>query len=185
MGSLCVICVPLPLDYPRCKIKTHSCCVDAELTLHWRSFSDMVTIWSCAFLPRKLADTSIMDQSSLIASWYSKMQGIKSLTLHWRACLGHSDNLVEACLPWEAANSSIIDQSSLIAPWYSKMQGQKLLTLRWCSFSGHNEEVNESVFTWKRGRLFDCGLMSPHSPCIFHDAKPEVLDSPLTLIFRT
>jgi len=44
-------------------------------------------------LPRKAADSTIMEWRRRTAHAYSMMQGQKSLTLCWRWLLGHSRNV--------------------------------------------------------------------------------------------
>jgi len=94
IGSLRVIWIPLPLDYPDCKIEHHWCCIDASLTFHWRLFWDMVMILSYAFFSWKAAHSSIMNQCSPTAPRFSNMQGQKLLMLGWRSLLGHCSNVV-------------------------------------------------------------------------------------------
>jgi len=61
----------------------------------------MLMILLLAFLPRKAADSLIMDQSSLITPWYSKMQGLRLLMLRWRSVLGHSDKVVDSIIAYK------------------------------------------------------------------------------------
>jgi len=67
-----------------------------SLTHCGRSFWDMSMIMFYVFLPRKAADSSIMDQCSLITPWYSKMQALKSLMLRWLGFSADSDMVVES-----------------------------------------------------------------------------------------
>jgi len=65
------------------------------------------------------------------------------------------------------------------------MQGLKLMTLRGRSLLGYTDDVVEIIFAWKGGLYIEYGLMSLHNPCMFQDARPEVVDAPLTHIFST
>jgi len=67
-----------------------------SLMLRWRSFWDMLTILSEAYLPRKAAGSTIIDHCRCIASWVSKMEGLKLLTLRRRPILGDSDDVVSS-----------------------------------------------------------------------------------------
>jgi hypothetical protein len=83
------------LDYTRCNTQNHWhsvdtlltqcwCCIDALLTLRWRSFGG-VAVLTHTILPAKAAKTSIMDKCRSTAFGLHKMQPIKSLTLCWRS----------------------------------------------------------------------------------------------------
>jgi len=64
------------------------------------------------------------------------------------------------------------------------MQDQKLLMLRWRSLLGGGDDIVNSNFALKGSRYIDYGLMSIHSALSVHDAKPKIIEGPLTLIFR-
>jgi len=53
---------------------------------------------SQAFLPRKTANSSIMEQYARTASWVSMMQGLKLLTLHRLSILGDSHDVVHSII---------------------------------------------------------------------------------------
>ena len=113
------------------------------------------------------------------------MHNQKSLTLRWRSLWEMVTILSKLFLPRTAADSSIMGQCRRTTLASSKMQCQKSLTLCWCSFLGQTGDGVAIIFAYKCGRQFDDSSMSPRSPCIFHDARPKVVDSPLTLVFRT
>jgi hypothetical protein len=56
----------------------------------------IVTIFSEAYLARKVTDSMIIDDCKCIASWFSKMHGLNWLTLRWRAFLEHSDDVINS-----------------------------------------------------------------------------------------
>jgi len=55
-----------------------------SLMLRWHSFKYIVMMLWTGCLPRKSANSSIMDECHCTAPWLSKMQGPKLLTLQWR-----------------------------------------------------------------------------------------------------
>jgi len=67
-----------------------------SLTLHWRSFWDMVTILSLAYLPRMVAESTIVDHRGRMADRFSKIEGLISLMLRWRSFSGHSNDVVQS-----------------------------------------------------------------------------------------
>jgi len=65
----------------------------------------------------------------------------------------------------------------------SEMNNQKSQTLRWHSFSGGCSDIVTSIFAYKGGLYYDYWSMPLHRPWIIKDARPEIIDAPLTLIF--
>jgi len=49
-----------------------------------------------AFLPRMVADSSIMEHCGRTACRFSKMQALNLLTLLWHSFLGHSYDVVDS-----------------------------------------------------------------------------------------
>jgi hypothetical protein len=66
----------------------------------------------------------------------------------------------------------------------SMMQDQKSLTLRWRSFLGGGSDMVVGIFAHKGGQYCHYGLMLSRSLVIIQDARPEMGDTPLTLISR-
>jgi len=65
-----------------------------------------------------------------------------------------------------------------------KMQGQKSLTLRRGSFLCWGREHVAFVFASKGGQYLICGGLQPIATQITQDARPKIIDTPLTLIVR-
>jgi len=65
------------------------------------------------------------------------------------------------------------------------MQDKKSLTLWWRSCLDGGSDIVSVTFAHNDSQYFDYGLMSLHSPLIIQDARPQVIDAPLTLIFST
>jgi len=69
-----------------------------------------------------------------------------------------------------------------VASRLSMMQDQKLLTLCWRSFLRGGSHIVTSVSAHTGGRYIDYGLVSMHSALSVPDARPKIIDAPLTLI---
>jgi len=65
------------------------------------------------------------------------------------------------------------------------MQDQASLQHRWRSFLGGGSDIITSIFASQGGRHIDYGLMPMHFGLSIPDARPEIMDAPLTLIFGT
>jgi len=73
------------------------------------------------------------------------------------------------------------DKATLRLP---KMHIQKLLMLRWRSFSEWGRECAAVVFAHKGGQYFIYGCLQPITTEITHNAKPNISNARLMLIFR-
>ena len=92
--------------------------------------------------------------------------------------------LLVPLLPITAANTSIMDLCRCRAFGLCELLDVKLLML-WCrSFWGHSRDVVGGIFAYKGSQLFDYGWIWLHSPWNIYDARPEIADAPLMLIFR-
>jgi len=89
-----------------------------------------------------------------------------------------------ALLRIQAADSMIMGQHRCIAVWLSKMQAQKSLTPRWRLFLGGSSLISTTIFAYKGGQYCNYGSMPLHSHWIIQNARPKIIDAPLTLIFR-
>jgi len=63
------------------------------------------------------------------------------------------------------------------------MQDQKSLTLRWRSFLGGGSGLVAAIVTHKGNQPFHYSLKSSQSCFGIQDAKTNIVDTPLTLIF--
>jgi len=64
------------------------------------------------------------------------------------------------------------------------MQDQESLTLRWHSLLGGGSDIMAAIVPHKGRRNFDYRLILSHSCMIIQDAKTNMVDAPLTLIFK-
>jgi len=64
------------------------------------------------------------------------------------------------------------------------MEDQTLLTLCGGSFLGGSNNIVTSIFTHKGSQYSNYGLLLLHSPVIIKDARPKIIDAPLTLSSR-
>ena len=67
---------------------------------------------------------------------------------------------------------------------FAMMQCQKSLRLPYRSFLGGSSDIFRSIFAQEGGLQNDYGLMLFQSPNIMQDAKPKIVDAPLTQNFR-
>jgi len=65
-----------------------------------------------------------------------------------------------------------------------KIEDQKLLELHWHSLLWGGTNIVNTIFAHNGGQHFDCRFMLLHSSLVIEDARPEIVDGPLTLIFR-
>jgi len=75
----------------------------------------------------------------------------------------------------------VCNWSPVILP---RMQNQKLLTLCWWSFLGWGRERAAIIFAPKGGQYLIYGCLQPITSGITQDARPKIIDAPLTVIFR-
>jgi len=61
---------------------------------------------------------------------------------------------------------------------------QKLLLHHQCLFLEGGSGIATSIFAHQGGQYFDYGLKSMHSPWIIQFARPKIIHTLLTLIFR-
>jgi len=64
------------------------------------------------------------------------------------------------------------------------MQAQRSLTLHWRWFLGGSSDIVTSIFVQKGDQYYEYGCMPWHSPGSVNDARPKIIEAPLTLIFR-
>jgi len=139
MSSLWVICVPLPLDYPTCKMKNRWRSVDAHFATRLRSY------WRHLCLERR----------TIVRLWVNVAAQLLPFTRckarsRWRSVDAHFwDILAMLSQPFshrKAADSLMIVQSRHAALAFAMMQGEKPLTLRWRSYLGHSPDVVATMF---------------------------------------
>jgi len=87
-------------------------------------------------------------------------------------------------LSMKAAYLSFMNVCNQSPCWLTMMQGQTLLTLHWCSFSECGRERVAFSFGFICGlyHIYEC--LYPISTQITQDARPKIVDTPLTLISR-
>jgi len=143
MSSLWVICVPLPVDHPTCKIKncwhavkahfgTRSRSYRKDLCLEWRP---IVRLWV-----NVAAQPLPFPRCKARSCW-------DSVDAHFQ------DIVVMMSQPFprrKVADSSMIVQCRHTAFALSMMQGQKLLRLRWRSYSEHSPDVVATMVCLER-----------------------------------
>jgi len=86
--------------------------------------------------------------------------------------------------PIEAANTFNIYRNDHIAFDLRDLQDQKLLTLRWRSISEWGSEHKARTFAYKASQYRICEWSQPFAKQITSDARPKIVDTPLTLILR-
>jgi len=64
------------------------------------------------------------------------------------------------------------------------MQDHQSVTFQWFAFSGWCTESVATVVAPKGGQYLLYGCLQPIACCITQDARPKIIDTPLTLIFR-
>ena len=90
-----------------------------------------------------------------------------------------------ACyLPIKASNSWYIDVCDHSPVGLPKVQEQKLLTLCWRSFSEWGRECVTFSFAYKCSLYLIYKHLHPIATQITQDARPKIIDSPLTLVLR-
>jgi len=70
----------------------------------------------------------------------------------------------------------------LLSSWIVDDTRSKSLTLGWHSFLGGGSDMVIGSFAYKGGKFCQYGLMLMRSLVIMQDARPEIGDTPLTLI---
>jgi hypothetical protein len=99
-------------------------------------------------------------------------------------CLGGCRGNIACYLPIKAANSrymDVCDQSQIRLP---KIQVQKSLTLCWRSFSEWGRECVTFSFAYNCSLYLIYEHLHPIAAQMTQGARPKIIDSPLTLIFR-
>jgi len=84
----------------------------------------------------------------------------------------------------KAADGLIMGQHRSVALRLSKMQDKKSMILHGRSFVGGGRDIGSSIFTHKGSRNMDFASVPMPSTLSVHDAGPQIVDAPLTLIFR-
>ena len=87
-------------------------------------------------------------------------------------------------MPVQVADQLIMGQRLSVAIRLSKMQDQTFLMLCWYSVLEGGSDNVRSIFGHKGGRYIDYRSMSMPSASSVHDARQEIVDATLTLIFR-
>jgi hypothetical protein len=87
-------------------------------------------------------------------------------------------------LPIKAANTPLITVSNNSQLRLVMMQNQKLLTLRWRSFSEGGSDRTVYIFADKGCQYAAYNSVQQFTTQITNEAKPKIVDTPLTLIFR-
>jgi len=89
-----------------------------------------------------------------------------------------------AYLPREAANSSLIEVRNPAPLWLPKTGDLKLLTFIWRSFAWWGTERVVSVCAYNGGQYLGYDYLQPMPALITQDARPKIINAPLTLISR-
>jgi len=87
-----------------------------------------------------------------------------------------------AYLPTEAGNSSLIEVCNQAPLRLPKLRDLKSLTLIWPSFSRWGRECDASAFAYEGGQYLSYDYLQPMPTLITQDARPKIIDAPLTLI---
>jgi len=131
-------------------------CVDALLTLCWRSFWG-VAVSTNTILPIKAANTSIMGKCRSTALGLYKI----NTRNRWRSVDAHFQTgdvtMSQSLLLITAAITLIIDNSEQIASQLTYLQDQQLLMLHWHSFSECGCYLLALSFSYKGCRYIDYG----------------------------
>jgi len=98
----------------------------------------------------------------------------------WEAVTGMSLTY----LPRVPANSSGIKVCDHAPLRLGKMRDRKLLTLHWLSFSRWGRYHVGSSFAFQGGQYLSYDYPQPIATQIIQDARPKIVDAPLTLISR-
>ena len=98
----------------------------------------------------------------------------------WEAVMGMS----LAYLFREAANSSLVEVCDHAALRWPKMRDLESLTLSWHSFSRWGKECVAFSFAIEGGQYLSYDYLQPIATQITQDARPKIVDAPLTLISR-
>jgi len=106
----------------------------------------------------------------------------------WHSIDAHFQEVVAisslAFLPIQAANIMIMGVCQFTALELSKMQDKKSLTLHWRSFLGGGSDIIAGLYALKGGQYCDYGWILSCSPVIVQDARPEIGETPVTVISR-
>jgi len=84
--------------------------------------------------------------------------------------------------PIKAANTLMIYRNDHIAFDLPDLQDQKMLTLRWRSISEWGRECEVRSFAYKASQYRIYEWSEPFAKQITNDARPKIVDAPLTLI---
>jgi len=171
MSSLWVICAPLPLDYPTCKIKNRWRSVDAHFATRLQSYRKHFCLERWPIVPLWVN----------VAAQPLPFPRCKARS-RWRSVDAHfQDTVAMLSEPFsrrKAANSSMTVQCRHAALAFSMMQGQKPLMLRWRSiddplvlhwrsYLGHSPNVDASMFCLARRAIVRLWVKDAAKPSEF------------------
>jgi len=108
-------------------------------------------------------------------------------TNRWRSVGAHfhdgASRVLLSVLPIQAAKNSFVTDYNLLEVWFPRTHDHKSLALCWRSFSWWGREGIALCFAYKGCQKFLYDCLQPIGDVISHDAGPQIVDTPLTLIF--
>jgi len=157
MRSLWVICCPLPLEYPKSKIKDYWCSVETHfgtrLRYCWKHFClewlPLVRLW--VNVPSQPLPFLKCNARSRWCFVEARIWDILAMLLQQFSCR-------------KVADSSMIVQCCYVSLAFSRTQGRKLLTLCWCSWLRHSCDVGTTKFYLARRAIIQLWLKDAAKP---------------------
>jgi len=104
--------------------------------------------------------------------------------LRWCLVLAESSDVVTGLLPILAANTLRMHYNSLVTDGLGDLQDQKSLTLCWHSFSESGRECIAFSFAYQGSVSIIYECLHTITTQVNHDTRPNIVDDPLTPIFR-
>jgi hypothetical protein len=102
----------------------------------------------------------------------------RSIDAHFRDGAGRE---LHSVLPIKRAKNSFRTNNNRSEMWFPTMQNQTSLTLCWRSFSWWGREGIAICLAYKGSQIFLCDWLQPIGGVICQDARPKIVDPPLTL----
>ena len=113
--------------------------------------------------------------------WWKAWNCWHSVDAHSHDGAGHVDL---SLFPIKAANTLITNSNNQIASELPESQEQESLMLRWHTYSEWGRECVALSVAWKASQYHIYEWPQPIATQISNDARPNIIDTPLTLIFR-
>ena len=123
----------------------------------------------------------ITDESRFDYKWWMAKNCWRSVDAHFHDGAG---NMALSLFRIKAAKTLIMHTNYQITSELPYLQDQKSLTLRWCSYSEWRREHVALSFSLKASQYHIYEWPQLIAMQITNDARPKIVDAPLTLIFR-